>query len=214
LQPTSKDLLTAVSQGDTIAFQQLHERFSAKMYSTALSYAQQEQEAEEIVQDVFVKVVRKAHQFKGNSTVSTWIYRITVNTALSRIQFSKKRFLGQPLEQIPNAENFYHLGILLENKENAQQLYAAIQHLPDRQKTAFILSFIEELPQQEVADIMQTSHKVNTDGLLYHHHRTTKNRSNLSTFILKKKEEITVKHTLITHIAFIDCRHAPSKFHH
>lgn len=98
MQPTSKDLSTTVSQGDTIAFQQLYECFSAKVYSTALSYAQQEQEAEEIVQDVFVKVVRKAHQFKGNSTVSTWIYRITVHTALNRIQSSKKRFLGQPLE--------------------------------------------------------------------------------------------------------------------
>lgn len=159
MQPSSKDLLAAVSQGDKIAFQQLYERFSAKVYSTALSYAQQEQEAEEIVQDVFVKIFRKAHQFKGNSAVSTWIYRITVNTALSHIQSSKKRFFWQSLEQIPNVESFYHPGISLENKENAQQLYAAIQHLPDRQKTAFILSFIEELPQQEVADIMQTSLK-------------------------------------------------------
>lgn len=157
--PSSKDLLTAISQGDKVAFQQLYERFSAKVYSTALSYAQQEQEAEEIVQDVFVNIFRKAHQFQGKSAVSTWIYRIAVNASLNHIQAKKRRFAFIPLDQAPEQQGFYHPGISLENKENAQLLYTAIQVLPDRQKTAFILSFIEELPRQEVADIMQTSLK-------------------------------------------------------
>ncbi|MGH1337992.1 MAG: RNA polymerase sigma factor [Aureispira sp.] len=159
MHTSSKDLLAAVSHGDDVAFQQLYERFSAKVYSTALSYAQQEQEAEEITQDVFVNIFRKAHQFKGKSAVSTWIYRITVNASLNHIQSKKRRFFWQPLEQIPEPSNFHHPGISLENKENATLLYAAIKTLPDRQKTAFILSFIEDLPRQEVADIMETSLK-------------------------------------------------------
>lgn len=159
MQPSPKELIAAISQGDKVAFQQLYAHFSAKVYSTALSYAQQEQEAEEIVQDVFVKIFRKAHQFKGNSSVSTWIYRIAVNTSLNHLQSKKRKFLWQPLEQVKEPEGFYHPGISLENKEKAQLLYAAIKILPERQKTAFILSYIEELPRQEVADVMETSLK-------------------------------------------------------
>jgi RNA polymerase sigma-70 factor (ECF subfamily) len=54
---------------------------------------------------------------------------------------------------------FEHPGVLLENKENAASLYKAMECLPNSQKTAFILSYIEELPRQEVADIMETSLK-------------------------------------------------------
>jgi RNA polymerase sigma-70 factor (ECF subfamily) len=167
LTPSDQVLLTAVSRGDKAAFQQLYERFSARVYSTALSYAQQEQEAEEIVQDVFVNIFRKAHQFQGKSAVSTWIYRIAVNASLNHIQSKKRHFLLRAFESteqstkhpIHQQESFYHPGIALENKENAQLLYGVIQQLPKRQKTAFILSFIEELPRQEVADIMETSLK-------------------------------------------------------
>ncbi len=55
--------------------------------------------------------------------------------------------------------DFDHPGVILENKEKAKYLFKAIESLPATQKTAFILSFIEELPRQEVADIMQTSLK-------------------------------------------------------
>ena len=72
----------------------------------------------------------------------------------------KKRFnffkniltTSQPIE-------FEHPGVLLENKENAAALYKAMDCLPNNQKTAFILSYIEDLPRKEVADIMETSLK-------------------------------------------------------
>ena len=55
--------------------------------------------------------------------------------------------------------DFEHPGVLLENKENAKALFKVIDTLPETQKTAFILSYIEDMPRQEVADVMETSLK-------------------------------------------------------
>lgn len=151
-------LLKAIAKGDRKAFQQLYELFSEKVYNTSLSYAQNEQDAEEITQDVFTRIFRNAAIFKGEATVSTWIYRITINTSLNHIKRRKRfSFLKFGAESIQS--DFEHPGVLLENKENAKVLFKVINTLPESQKTAFILSFIEDLPRQEVADIMEISLK-------------------------------------------------------
>ena len=155
----SFNLINSIASGDRKAFHELYELFCDKVYNTALSYSQNEQDAEEIAQDVFTNIFRNASKFKGDAAVSTWIYRITVNTSLNFIK-RKKRFaflkVGKPDIDKPD---FEHPGVLLENKENAVVLFGAIDMLPDSQKTAFILSFVEELPRQEVADIMNISLK-------------------------------------------------------
>ncbi|MFK7809210.1 MAG: RNA polymerase sigma factor [Saprospiraceae bacterium] len=153
------EILKAVAEGDRKAFQQLYTLFSEKVYNTALSYAQNIHNAEEITQDVFTSIFNNAGKFKGNSAVGTWIYRIAVNTSLNHLK-KKKRFsflaFGETEKETPD---FEHPGILLENKEKAKMLFKVIETLPDSQKTAFILSFVEELPRQEVADIMEISLK-------------------------------------------------------
>lgn len=117
------------------------------------------EDAEEVTQDVFITIYQKIDGFKTESKLSTWIYRIAVNAALNRLKKKqKKSFLNLTTisHQIPH---FEHPGIIAENKENASILFKAIYQLPESQKTAFILSYIEELPRQEVADIMGNSLK-------------------------------------------------------
>lgn len=152
-------LLQSIANGDNAAFRKLYERFSEKVYNTTISYTQNKEDAEEITQDVFTKIFRNAAKFEGKSAVSTWIYRIAVNTSLNYLK-KKKRFsflqLGNSKKDKPD---FEHPGILLEKREAAKTLFKVIDTLPTNQKTAFILSFVEELPRQEVADIMETSLK-------------------------------------------------------
>lgn len=156
---TSHNLLKSIAKGDKIAFQQFYELFCEKVFNTAISYVQNEADAEEITQDVFTNVFRSADKFKGNSEVSTWVYRITVNTSLNHLK-KKKRFSFLSFGETElDKPDFEHPGILLEKKEDAKALFKVIDTLPDSQKTAFILSFVEELPRQEVADIMETSLK-------------------------------------------------------
>lgn len=153
------DIIKNIAKGDKVAFQKLYNCFCAKVYNTALSYVLQVEDAEEITQDVFIKIFQNSATFKGDASVSTWIYRITVNTALNHLE-KKKRLSFLIFTKVKREPiSFEHPSFLLENKEEAKLLFEVIQTLPDAQKTAFILSFIEDLPRQEVADIMELSLK-------------------------------------------------------
>lgn len=163
-----RELLAKIAQGSEPALEELYTLFKSRVYNTALSYLQNAEEAEEVTQDVFVKIFRSATWFEGKSSVSTWIYRITVNQSLDRLNHRKRQkrfgllvdlFGKNPAEPATDLPHFDHPGVVLEQKENARILFQAIESLPDQQKTAFILSFIEDLPRQEVADVMQISLK-------------------------------------------------------
>ncbi len=163
-----EELLQHISNGDTNALGQLYELFKDKVYNTCLAYLQQQQEAEEATQDVFVEIFRSAQSFQSRSGASTWIYRICVNKCLDRIRSSKrqKRFAfitglfnrdtGEIMYDVPS---FHHPGIQLEQKENAARLFKSIRQLPDNQQSAFILKHMEGLSQKEIAQIMDIGEK-------------------------------------------------------
>lgn len=152
-------LIQSLAQGNRKVFRQLYDSYVELVFNTALSYTKNYEDAQEVTQDVFSKVFLKATHFKGNSTVKTWIYRIVVNTSLNFIK-KKKRLKVNSVEELDNkVPDFVHPGVLMENKEKATILYAAIGRLNTNQETAFILSYIEGLPRQEVADIMEMSLK-------------------------------------------------------
>lgn len=123
--------------------------------------------AEDITQEVFVTVYKNILSFKERSSLSTWIYRITVNKCLDYLRAKTRQKRGGLLtqlfnrdaEHIPETSDFVHPGVILENREKAKYLFAAINTLPENQKTAFVLTHIEDLPQKEVAEIMDLSVK-------------------------------------------------------
>ena len=156
----TKQLIDAIIDGNRQAYSELYDIFSDRGYNMALTYTKSHQEAEEITQDVFVKIFQNVTKFEQKSALSTWVYRITINTSLNYIR-KKKRFSFLQLftDKTPDQPDFEHPGVLLENKENAKALYRVMDTLPDTQKTAFILSYIEELPRKEVAQIMEISLK-------------------------------------------------------
>lgn len=144
-------------------FQEVYNQYSALVYNVALNYLQNIEDAEEVTQDVFVKVHESMHQFKNNSTLKTWIYRITINKCLDFIKHknSKKRFFifGNKADEseLQKATTFEHPGILMENKEKAEMLFAVINELPENQKTAFMLSKLDGLSNPEIATVMEVS---------------------------------------------------------
>lgn len=153
------NIIQAITNGDKKGFSDLYTHYSDKVYNTALSYSKNVEDAEEITQDVFVKIFKSAGSFQGNSSLSTWIYRIAVNTSLNYMKKKNRFTLFKNTFTSSRSIEFEHPGVMMEKKENAKALYKAMDCLPDSQKTAFILSFIEDLPRQEVANIMETSLK-------------------------------------------------------
>ena len=137
------------------------------VFNLALQYVQNIEDAEEITQDVFVKVFDNLDSFENQSSLKTWIYRISINQSLDFIkaQNSQKRNFLSSIFSLNDtkfkyeATNFNHPGIELEQKEGYQKIFEAINQLSDHQKTAIILLKIEDKSQAETAEIMNLNVK-------------------------------------------------------
>lgn len=145
-------------------FEKLYHEYKTLVYTMALNYLQNSEDAEEVTQDIFVKVYHSLKDFNQKSSYKTWIYRITINQCLDFIKRknSRKRFFifgakSHNEQEYLNITTFEHPGILMENQEEAKILFETINTLTDKQKTAFLLSKLDGLSNPEIAEIMQLS---------------------------------------------------------
>ncbi len=161
----SQDLTRRLQEGDRNALREIYHAHSSLVYTTALSFVQDEMLAEEVTQDVFLEAYRSANSFKGNSKLSTWLYRICTNKSLDQIRKKKAQKRSGDTYSINDDEiglsipDFKHPGTELENQELSQFLFAAIDQLNENQKAAFIFSQIDGLPQKEISKILEVSIK-------------------------------------------------------
>ena len=138
------------------------------VYNLALQYVQDAEDAEEIAQDVFVAVYHMMDSFRGESSLATWIYRITINKSLDCLKARKRKkrfayitaiFYRDNNELNIDTPTFNHPGVMLEDKEALQQLFILINDLSENQRTVLILSKVEQKSQAEIAEIMSISVK-------------------------------------------------------
>lgn len=159
------ELIQGLRSGNEAAFKYLVNTYQDRVFNTAISIVQNAEDAEDVAQEVFIQVYRSINQFKGESKLSTWLYRIATTRALDllRSRKSKKRFgviqrlFGDGNEPIWELPDFHHPGVALEKKENAAKLFRAIGQLPDQQKAAFTLHKLEGLSYQEVSEVLETT---------------------------------------------------------
>lgn len=150
-----------------MTFDEIYFEHHKMVFNLALHYVQNIEDAEEITQDVFVKVFDNLNTFKKQSSLKTWVNRITINQSLDFIKgknAQKRNFLFS-IFSINDSNfkfqpsNFNHPGIELEQKEACQKIFEAINQLSDNQKTALILLKIEDKSQAETAEIMNLNVK-------------------------------------------------------
>jgi RNA polymerase sigma factor (sigma-70 family) len=159
------DLIIALQQGDNEAFKKVIDEWQDMVYNTALGIIQNEDDADEITQEVFIQVFQSIKSFKGDAKISTWLYRITISKALDYLkkQQRKKRFgfvdyfWSGNKNEVDEAKEFYHPGVAMENKEMASQLFKAMKQLPNNQRIAFTLHKLEAQKYGEIAVIMNIS---------------------------------------------------------
>lgn len=152
-----------IKSGDTSVFTDIVEQCQVMVYNAALSIVQNETDAEDVTQEVFIGVYEELKAFREDAKLSTWIYRITINKALDFEKRKKRQKHGGLLKRIFRVSeedepvSFYHPGAQLDNKEKAAVLFKALKKLPQNQQVAFTLHKIEGLAYKEVAEIMNTS---------------------------------------------------------
>lgn len=148
-------------------FISIYHEFKSLVFNLALQYVLRVEDAEEITQDVFVKVHEKYSEFRKEAELKTWIYRITINQSLDflKAKKSQKRWNPFGILDLDNVElgievpEMNHPGIELEQKEAIEQILSAIYRLPENQKTIIILYRIEQKTTKEVTEIMNLSDK-------------------------------------------------------
>lgn len=156
-----KVLIDELILGKESAFVELFDAYGVLVYNVALHIMQHKEDAEDLVQEVFAEVIKSIGNFKHESSLKTWLYKITSNKAFDTIRKRnrKKRFAftvsKDANKEMNQIGHFVHPGVQLEQKELASYLYAAVSNLSERQQLAFTLHKIEGLSYKEICDVME-----------------------------------------------------------
>jgi RNA polymerase sigma-70 factor (ECF subfamily) len=162
-------LVQRVKQGDQQAFETLYRRHVSMVYRHALRIVGNAEEAEEIVQEVFLTLYEKAKTFRGESAFSTWFYRLTVNRALMKLRRRKRSKEIALDDYMPRyQEDGHHLvqpvvdwsqdpGGRLDSAELQRACREALDQLPPVDKAVVVLSDLDGLANREIGKTLGLS---------------------------------------------------------
>ena len=149
-----QDLIQNILSGQLPAFEQLVEKYQNMVFTLAFRVLQNHEDAEEVAQDVFVKVFNSLKNFQQKSNFKTWLYRIVYNESINRLRSRKKRV---PLVDL-NEETTLHLfdpGSINDSNDEIQFIQKAIQNLPETERIILSLYYYEDMPVKEIAKITE-----------------------------------------------------------
>jgi RNA polymerase sigma-70 factor (ECF subfamily) len=149
-------LVAACLAGHREAFDIIVERHRRAVYQLCYRFVANHEDASDLAQDVFVRAFRGLQQFRGQSSLGTWLYRIGVNVCLNRVSVKRP-----PTEPIDARSHLDHRAVdpaveLLKG-ETAAQVRAAIAQLPRKQRATVILRVYHELSHEEIAGVLGSS---------------------------------------------------------
>jgi RNA polymerase sigma-70 factor (ECF subfamily) len=160
-------LLIALKKGDREKFAELVELTSDKIYRLALKMMSNEQDAEDVLQETYIKAFRSLDKFEGKSSLTTWLYRIAVNESLMQLRKKHPLFvpIGEPEESedssLPQPVEIVDWCCLPEKEllsdETKKHLDEAIQRLSPLNRTVFLLRDVSDLSTKEAADVLETT---------------------------------------------------------
>jgi len=172
-------LIAAVAAGDADAFEELVRKYERPVLNTAYRYLGDRAAAEDVAQEIFLKVWRAARSFKGKSSFSTWLYRIAVNQCLN-FREKRRRRRAEPLDERaadgrPGPAERY------EAEAKSRLVREAMSELPAKQRMALILSKFEGRSYKEIARLMGVS-LASVESLIF------RSRQNLKKALLPLRE--------------------------
>ena len=161
MEYNEQKLIQRASGGDPAAFNRLMAQHEKKMYAVALRMFGNREDAQDCLQEAMLRVYRAIGGFKGQSSFSTWLYRITMNTCLDELRKKKNKqntSLDNLLDQgwsPSDGENVPEKQAMLH--ETRRQISGAIQELPEDMRAAVVLRDVHGLAYDEIADALNTN---------------------------------------------------------
>jgi RNA polymerase sigma-70 factor (ECF subfamily) len=156
--PSDIELVQEVRNGRRQAFTALMRRYQERVYWVARRIVGSHDDADDIVQETFVKAYLALGEFRGDSSFFTWIYRIAVNLSLNTLR--KRQVLNYLHESellsriLPSTDD---PGKDLENSEIESALQRAVATLPEKQKAVFVMRYYDEMTYEEIGRVLKTS---------------------------------------------------------
>lgn len=159
MEPRSDiELVQEVRNGRRQAFTELMRKYQERVYWVARRIVGSHDDADDIVQETFVKAYLALGEFRGDSSFFTWIYRIAVNLSLNALR--KRQVLNYLHESellsriLPSSDD---PGKDLENSETESALQRAVATLPEKQKAVFVMRYFDEMTYEEIGRVLKTS---------------------------------------------------------
>lgn len=147
------DLIVGCIEGNRRMQEEMYRRLSPRMYAVCLRYAGNAEEAEDILQEGFIKVFKKLDSFRSEGSFEGWVRRIFVNTAIEH--FRRKRYLMPVTEKEENTIEGKYISVLDELAE--KDILALVQELSPGYRTVFNMYVVEGYTHKEVADMLGIS---------------------------------------------------------
>ena len=167
-------LITDLKNGNERAYRQLVDKYQAKLRNVAYGITLDAEESADIIQDVFLKAYMGIDKFKGESSLYTWLRRITINESLNWVRKWKRRFRWQ--HQSLDREDGSSLDIesdeagpesTLRNKQVAGILREGLDKLPEKARAVIVLKEVEGLSYEEIGDLMGISKGTVSSRIFY-----------------------------------------------
>ncbi|AEE91753.1 RNA polymerase, sigma-24 subunit, ECF subfamily [Tepidanaerobacter acetatoxydans Re1] len=157
-----KDLVRRAKRGDISAFEDLISGYEKKVYNTAYRFFNNAEDAMDVSQEIFIKIFTSLRRFREDSSFSTWLYRIAVNTCIDFLR--KKREDVFPIKEEIAMDDKIKLGFqtelpeeFVEKQETKQAIMKAISTLPEEQRICIILRDVQGFSYTEISDILSCS---------------------------------------------------------
>lgn len=154
---TTQQLVLRSKQGDLPAFDRLVRRCQPYAYSIAVRLLSDEDEAEEVVQESFIRVWKHLGRYDHQQKFTTWLYRIVTNLCLDHLRAAKRKArlfspidVNDDVEAVSDARNLHEVQV---DEETIRIAKALTDRLPTKQKLVFVLRDLEDLPVSEVSEI-------------------------------------------------------------
>lgn len=159
-------LIEQFRQGSMDAYEELVARYESKVYNLAMRFTRNQEDAEEVLQDVFTTIYQKLEGFQGKSAFSSWLYRIIVNAAFMKLRKRRQSNTVYIEDLSPLAKQItierdnpagHRSDLLSMNRELRETLEGAINRLPEQYRAVFVLRDVDGLSNQEVGEILDLS---------------------------------------------------------
>lgn len=138
-------------------FNQLVKTYHQKVYWQVRRMVLNHEDANDVTQDIFVKVYQKYDTFKGESKFSSWLYRIAYNETINFLNKQSKIKASSLDEYLEQSVNNLQADVFFDGEESALLLQKAIQTLPEKQRMVFMYKYFDELKYEEISEILDLS---------------------------------------------------------